>query len=126
MIAKRSARAPSHGSGSSNPKSARLGIVWTTLVLPSTNAFHFGRRVSSMPSRHSDEDGQQHRYAHQPQVFGGQGCHFAFMGEQEVQRISRAFDGEKSRGCAMVPRFACLPERIHQQASRSVTMLPWR
>src|ERR1035438_554116 len=44
------ARSKSHGSGSSNPKSARLGMVWTTFVLPSTNAFHFGWRVSSIPS----------------------------------------------------------------------------
>src|SRR5271165_3682222 len=49
-MASRSARAPSHGSGSSSPKSARLGMVWITLVLPSTRAFHRGRRVSSIPS----------------------------------------------------------------------------
>ena len=52
--------------------------------------------------RHSDKDGQQHGNSHQPQVFGGQGRHFAFMGEEEVQTISRAFDrGPVATGTAI-------------------------
>ena len=89
MIAKRSARAPSHGSGSSNPKSARrLDYVGAA----EHKRFPLRTARQQYAQRHSDEDGEHHRYAHQPKVFYGQGCHFAFMGEQKVQTILRAFD----------------------------------
>ncbi len=41
---------PMNGSGIRNPKSARLGIVWTTFAKPSTGRASRGRRVSATPS----------------------------------------------------------------------------
>jgi hypothetical protein len=41
---------PMKGSGSRNPRSARLGIVWATLATNSTGRLNFGRWNARMPA----------------------------------------------------------------------------
>ena len=49
-IAVRAPMPPMKGIGMRKPKSARLGIVWTTFAKPRTGRARRGRRVSATPS----------------------------------------------------------------------------
>ena len=67
-IASRAAFSPSHGTGSSNPNNARLGIVCTTFATPITGRAHRCLPRQQNPQRQPNRRRQHHRTHRQPQM----------------------------------------------------------
>ena len=67
-IANRAAFSPSHGTGNSNPNSARLGTVCSTFANPITGLANPCFRVKQNPQRQPNHRRQNHRRQRQPKM----------------------------------------------------------